>query len=311
MSLDPPAANPGPAPGQYDQLQQRMGYTFRDPGLLRLALTHPSVAHEQDLPLQTNQRLEFLGDAVLQLVLTRALYETFPDFSEGPLTKARAKLVNRRSLAEHARDLGLGNHLILSRGEETHGGRERPSALADTYESLLGAIFLDGDFQAAREFVLCQFEGAIGSLSVIPLLDNPKGELQELLQASSPEAPHYHVASTTGPDHDRLFECTVHHAGVELARGSGKSKKTAESQAALAALLKLREAKSALTAAPPAPGIPDPQTELTTAIETPASAGSSVPGTTDQETGWPTAVGAPASTGSSVPGATDQETGQA
>ena len=241
MSVDSPPRKSEPAAGQYDELQRRLGYTFREPGLLRLALTHPSVAHEQGVSLQTNQRLEFLGDAVLQLVLTRELYETFPGFSEGPLTKARAKLVNRRSLAEHARNLGLGSHLILSRGEETHGGRERPSALADTYESLLGAIFLDGEFEAAREFVLRQFQAAIGSLAVAPLLDNPKGELQELLQSSSSEAPRYHVVSTTGPDHDPLFECTVHHAGVELARGCGKSKKTAESEAARTALLKLRE----------------------------------------------------------------------
>src|SRR5262252_4582297 len=110
---------------EYKELQETLGYRFRDPGQLRLALTHPSVAHEKGLPVQTNQRLEFLGDAVLQLVLTRELYEKFPAFGEGPLTKARAKLVNRRSLAERARQLGLGGHLILSRGEEMHGGRER------------------------------------------------------------------------------------------------------------------------------------------------------------------------------------------
>jgi ribonuclease-3 len=243
MSLDRPKPQPVPAAAEYDQLQTRLGYSFRRPGLLRLALTHPSVAHEQGLPLQTNQRLEFLGDAVLQLVLTRQLYENFPAFSEGPLTKARAKLVNRRSLAERARTLGLGSHLILSRGEVLHGGRDRPSALADTYEALLGAIFLDGGFEAAREFVLRQFQGAFGGPAPIPLLDNPKGELQELLQSSSAQAPRYHVVSTSGPDHDRLFECTVHHDGVELARGHGKSKKAAESQAALAALLKLRELK--------------------------------------------------------------------
>ncbi|HEY9173147.1 MAG TPA: ribonuclease III domain-containing protein, partial [Verrucomicrobiae bacterium] len=108
---------------KYDELQTRLGYTFRDVALLRLALTHPSVAHELGSPVQTNQRLEFLGDAVLQLVLTRALYDRFPEFGEGPLTKARAKLVNRRSLAERARTLGLGAFLILSRGEEMHGGR--------------------------------------------------------------------------------------------------------------------------------------------------------------------------------------------
>jgi len=221
--------------------QDRLDFQFRDENLLRLALTHPSVAHEGGEPTPHNQRLEFLGDAVLQLALTQQLYEKFPAFDEGPLTKARAKLVNRRTLAEHARALGLGAHLILGHGEETHGGRERPSALADAFEALLGAIFLDGGFDAAREFILREFSPAFGKLSVLPTIENPKGELQELLQARSPEAPEYRVVSATGPDHDRVFECTVHHGGVELARGSGKSKKAAESDAALAALKKLRE----------------------------------------------------------------------
>jgi ribonuclease-3 len=236
-----------PAVTGYEALQERLGYAFRDPGLLQLALTHPSVAHEHNAALETNQRLEFLGDAVLQLVLTRELFEKFPAFDEGPLTKARAKLVNRRTLAERARHLAIGEHLIVSRGEEMHGGRERPSALADTYEALLGAVFLDGGFEAAREFILREFQAAFGGLLVIPILENPKGELQELLQAVSPEAPQYHVVSASGPDHDRIFECTVHHGGAELARGQGKSKKAAESEAALAALTRLREKKEAVT----------------------------------------------------------------
>ena len=230
---------------EHEDLQDKLGYAFRDPTLLTLALTHPSVAHEQGTAMQTNQRLEFLGDAVLQLVLTRELYDKFPGFDEGPLTKARAKLVNRRTLAEHARELGLGSHLVVSRGEELHGGRERLSALADAYEALLGAVFLDGGFDVAREVILRRFNKAFGALSVIPILENPKGELQELLQATSAEPPQYHVVSATGPDHDRVFECTVHHAGVELARGSGKSKKAAESEAALAALMALRQERKA------------------------------------------------------------------
>lgn len=222
-------------------VQIDLGYVFRDAGLLRLALTHPSVAHEQGAPLQHNQRLEFLGDAVLQLVLTRALYEQFPAFGEGPLTKARAKLVNRRSLAEKGKALKLGEHLILSHGEETHGGRERPSAVADAFEAVLGAIFIDGGITAAEQFVERQFREAFGTLTVIPILENPKGELQELLQANSSVAPVYRVISATGPDHDREFECTVLHEGRELARGRGKSKKDAESEAALAALAMLRK----------------------------------------------------------------------
>ena len=219
-----------------EELQNRLGLKFHDPELLRLALTHPSIAHEQGVVMQTNQRLEFLGDAVLQLVLTRELYEKFPAFGEGPLTKARAKLVNRRALAERGRQLDLGRHLLMSRGEETSGGRERASALADGYEAVVGAVFLDGGFEVVRAFILREFAGACRELSELPNLDNPKGELQELLQAVSPDAPVYHVVSATGPDHDRIFECTVHHNGVELARGAGKSKKAAESEAALAAL---------------------------------------------------------------------------
>jgi len=231
------------------ELQTRLGYAFRDERLLRLALTHPSVAHENaaangggEVPQRPahNQRLEFLGDAVLQVVLTRELYEKYPEFDEGPLTKARAKLVNRRTLAEHGRALGLGAHLILSHGEEMHGGRERPSALADTFEALLGAIFLDGGFEAVRDFILREFGSAFNKVSALPAIENPKGELQELLQARSPEAPEYQVVSTTGPDHDRVFECVVHHGGAELARGRGKSKKAAESDAARVALKKLR-----------------------------------------------------------------------
>jgi ribonuclease-3 len=228
---------------EHEELQSRLGCAFRNPALLQLALTHPSVAHELGAPVQTNQRLEFLGDAVLQLVLTRELYERFPSIGEGPLTKARAKLVNRRTLAVQGRELGLGRHLILSHGEELQGGRERPSALADAFEALLGAIFIDGGFDVAREFILRQFQDAFSGLPVVPILENPKGELQELLQAVSSEAPQYRAVSASGPDHDRIFECTVHHCGVELARGSGKSKKAAESEAALAALAKLREKK--------------------------------------------------------------------
>ena len=235
-NLPPPDPATGqtapPAKETAEELEVRLGHVFREPALLQLALTHPSVAHEQGVPLQHNQRLEFLGDAVLQLVLTQELYEKFPLVGEGPLTKARAKLVNRRALAEKGRVLRLGEHLILSHGEEVHGGRERPSALADTFEAVLGAIFLDGGFAAAEQFVERHFREAFGELAVIPILENPKGELQELLQSGSAEAPLYHVVATSGPDHDRLFECTVHHAGHELARGRGKSKKAAESEAA-------------------------------------------------------------------------------
>jgi ribonuclease-3 len=227
-----------------DALQERLGYTFRDAALLRLALTHPSVAHEAITHTPHNQRLEFLGDAVLGLVLTQELFEKFPDLGEGPLTKARAQMVNRRTLAEEARRLGLGECLIVSRGEEASGGRQRLSALADAFEALLGAIFLDGGYDAASEFILRCFRDGFGELTEIPNLDNPKGELQELLQSKSPSSPEYEMTFVSGPDHDRLFECAVLHLGAELGRGRGKSKKEAESNAAVAALGRLRAAPS-------------------------------------------------------------------
>jgi ribonuclease-3 len=225
-----------------NRLQHALRYTFRDPALLRVALTHPSVAHERATATLHNQRLEFLGDAVLQLVLTRELYEKFPDAGEGLLTKARAHMVNRRALAEQARLLNLGGCLVLSRGEEISGGRQRPSILADAFEALVGAMFMDGGYAAASEFLLRVFRETFGTLDVLPNLENPKGELQEILQARSPEPPQYILRSVTGPDHDREFECTVHLRGTELGRGIGKSKKAAESQAALAALRAMRAA---------------------------------------------------------------------
>jgi len=223
-------------------LQDRLGRRFRDESLLRLALTHPSIAHEQDISTPHNQRLEFLGDAILGAVLSQLLYEKFSEADEGLLTKTRAKLVNAVSLAAHSRILDLGTHLILSRGEENTGGRARPSILADAFEALLGAIYLDGGFEAAREFILHEFATDFAELALPEGIDNPKGELQELLQARSIDPPVYHLISAEGPDHDRNFVCSVLHEGVELARGSGKSKKSAESEAAAAAIKKLGEA---------------------------------------------------------------------
>jgi ribonuclease III len=224
----------------FNALQQKLGYTFCDSELLRVALTHPSIAHETETHVHHNQRLEFLGDAVIGVILTRELYERFPDFGEGPLTKARAQLVNQRTLAEQSRRLNVGEFLIMSRGEITHGGRERASALADAYEALTGAIFLDGGYEPARDFVLRCFRDSFGEFVELPNLSNPKGELQEMLQATSNEPPRYEVTCATGPDHDRLFECAVFHENRELGRGRGKSKRSAESDAAVAALRNLK-----------------------------------------------------------------------
>ncbi len=218
-----------------------MSHTFRDPALLRLALTHPSLAHELGGGQSHNQRLEFLGDAVLQLAITTELYQKFPQHGEGALTQARAQLVNRGTLAEQGRRLNLGQHLILSRGEETCGGRTRGSTIADAFEAILGAVFLDAGYDAARNLILHLYQETLVELEVVPSQENPKGELQELLQAASPEPPRYDLLSATGPDHSRHFECAVFHAGQELGRGGGRSKKLAESAAAAAALGRVRE----------------------------------------------------------------------
>ena len=225
-------------------MEQALGHRFRDPTLLVLSLTHPSLANESaaGAPQQHNQRLEFLGDAVLQLVITLELYRNFPDSGEGLLTQARAQMVNRSSLAGKGRRLGIGDHLILSRGEETTGGRARASTLADAFEAVMGAVFLDGGFDQAAEVIRRLFRDDFGELGELPNLVNPKGELQELLQAKSPVPPRYEQVSVSGPDHSRQFECAAYHGDVELGRGLGRSKKLAESAAALAALERLRRA---------------------------------------------------------------------
>jgi len=223
-------------------LQKRLGYSFKKPELLELALTHPSVNHERSETLN-NQRLEFLGDAVLQMIISAELYRQFPTRDEGTLSEVRARMVNRDALAEQAVQIKLGKELMLSRGEERNGGRERASALADAFESVVGAIYLDGGFMKVKKFILTQFcerfEGADAGRHV----GNPKGELQEILQGKSAVAPEYRLLDSKGPDHDRSFECAVRHSGHELARGTGKSKKTAESDAATKAI-KLLKAKN-------------------------------------------------------------------
>jgi ribonuclease III len=240
------------------QFQSRLGHVFQDVNLLTLALTHPSLTREDTAdspPVQHNQRLEFLGDAVLQLVLTGELYHKFPDHDEGPLTQARAEMVNRKTLARQGRRLELGQHLRMSRGEEQNGGRDRDSALADAFEAVMGALYLDAGFEAARKVMLQLFHEEFGELEVMPSLSNPKGDLQEALQTESAAPPTYSLISADGPDHARIFECTVHHGGEELGRGKGKSKKAAESAAALAALENLKN---------PPPEAP-PDTPLTNA----------------------------------------------
>ncbi len=216
--------------------QKRLGYTFKKSELLELALTHPSISHELAEKMENNQRLEFLGDAVLQLIISAELYKRFPTRDEGSLSKARARLVNREALAERAREIHLGKELSLSRGEDRNDGRNRPSALADAFEAVVGAIYLDGGFIKVKKFIHTQFANQFAEADSGRHKGNPKGELQEILQGKSAVAPEYRLLETEGPDHARSFICAVRHSGRELARGSGKSKKNAEMNAAAAAI---------------------------------------------------------------------------
>ncbi|MDB6131259.1 MAG: rnc [Verrucomicrobiales bacterium] len=205
-----------------------------------LALTHSSLAHEPGKESDDNQRLEYLGDAILGAVLAAELFARFPESGEGLMTKARAQLANKKSLSALGKDLQLGQFLILSKAEESCGGRDKASALADAFEAIIGAVYLDSGFAAAQKFVVESFEKTLDGFNVLPSQTNPKGELQEYLQSNSHIAPEYRMESFSGPDHDRVFECSVSHEGKVLASGQGKSKKEAESAAALAALLQLR-----------------------------------------------------------------------
>jgi ribonuclease-3 len=217
-------------------LEERIRYKFRNSLLLAEALTHASISLERkDYPFD-NQRLEFLGDAVLQLVITEELFARFPDFSEGQLTKIRTRLVSRTALKEHAKTLRLGEHLMMGRGEEASGGRDRASTLGDSFEALVGGIYLDGGLKAAKNFILMVADENLEVVAAEPEEINPKGKLQEILQAVAPSAPVYELLDESGPEHLKHFRCRVVWEGINLGEGSGSSKKEAEVAAADMAL---------------------------------------------------------------------------
>ena len=221
-------------------LETRIGYKFRNPLLLAEALTHPSLGHETQKHHFDNQRLEFLGDAVLQLVITEYLYSHYSGEAEGRLTKLRSRLVSRETLKMHAAELDLGRYLMIGRGEESSGGRQRPSTLADAFEALLGALYLDSDLATARDFILKKMESDLSQLRQEPVDINPKGHLQETLQAISPRSPVYEVLSQSGPEHEKTFAVQVVWEGITLGQGTGHSKKQAETAAALDAMTSKR-----------------------------------------------------------------------
>jgi len=219
-------------------LEQRIKYKFRNSLLLAEALTHPSLGHETQRHHFDNQRLEFLGDAVLQLVFTEYLFDQFQNLGEGQLTKIRARIVSREGLKILADRIGIGKYLMMGRGEESSGGRERASTLSDAFEALIGAMYLDSDFVTVRRIVLTEARELLEDLEIDPPDTNPKGRLQELLQSISPVSPTYPIIDQSGPEHQKRFVAKIVWEGLELGLGEGRSKKEAETAAARDALTK-------------------------------------------------------------------------
>ena len=211
---------------KYDYLQQTIGYTFNDALLMLKALTHRSMGSNN------NERLEFLGDSIVNHLIAEALYLQFPEADEGQLSRFRATLVRGDYLAEIAQQLNIADSLILGAGERKSGGRQRRSILADTLEALIGAIFLDGGYAAARQTVLVWFEATLKTLTLIEDKD-PKTRLQEWLQGKSEPLPEYKLIDTLGADHDQVFQvsCVVPSLNINVL-GEGSSRRRAEQAAA-------------------------------------------------------------------------------
>lgn len=220
-------------------LQGRLGYTFMDPTLLALALTHRSWANEQGLT-EHYERVEFLGDAVLDLLVAHWLYAEYPEMAEGELSKLKSQLVSEPVLARWARTLGLGTALRLGIGEDRSGGRDKPSLLADVVEAVLGGIYLDGGLEAVRQVIYCWLASGPATGFDELLSADAKTTLQELAQSQGLELPVYEHVSERGPDHEKRFFVECWLGGERVSSGSGASKKQAEQSAARAALATLQ-----------------------------------------------------------------------
>lgn len=224
------------------ELESMVGHQFREPQWLHQALMHSSRIPERapEEPAESNEKLEFLGDAVLELIVSEELVRAFPDWSEGQLSKSRARLVNATAISLSAQRLGLGKYLRLGRGEEKTGGRTKPALLADAYEALIAAVYLDGGLEAARGFVRRSLVDGEMSIEAERLgHTDHKSALQELLQSRGIAPGAYFVVAEDGPDHQKTFRVEVRIAGEISAIGSGRTKKEAEQAAAIAALIQL------------------------------------------------------------------------
>ena len=217
------------------ELELKIGYEFKDSSLLGTALTHSSFSNEMGKNVQCNERLEFLGDSVLSLIVTNYIFLNFSQFPEGDLTQLRASLVCEKTLYKFAKAINLGSFIKLSRGEKHGGGADRPSILSDAFEALIAAIFLDGGYDKAKDFVMFFIEPEVKNIKKKPVKDF-KTTLQEIVQKNPGERLEYRMVSESGPDHDKHFVAEVLLNSNTIGRGGGRSKKEAEQQAAREAL---------------------------------------------------------------------------
>lgn len=226
------------ARNHFKKLQEKLGYWFKDSSLLKQAFQHASYVNENaDEELHDNERLEFLGDAVLDLAISHLLMDRFPDADEGTLSRFRAMLVDEQGLCRVASRLHLGNYVLLGKGEEQTQGRKKPSILANTMEALLGAMYLDGNYEAVFKVVQSIFTVFLERIDTPEMVHDFKSRLQEITQKMDRRMPHYRLVDEKGPPHDRRFVVEIVYDGKILAQGEGRSKKEAEQHAAREALL--------------------------------------------------------------------------
>ncbi len=221
-----------------NEFEEKIGYQFQNDRLLRQAFTHSSYANERHMGKQTdNERLEFLGDAVLEIVASEFLYHRYPDYPEGELTRLRASMVCEPTLAFCTRDLNLGKYLLLGKGEDQTGGRERKSILSDALEAVIGAVYLDGGFASAKEFIV---RFVLNDIEHKQLFFDSKTILQEIVQGNYEKQLHYVLIKEEGPDHDKKFVVEARIGEKAYGQGTGRTKKAAEQEAAYQTLLKLK-----------------------------------------------------------------------
>lgn len=222
-------------------LQNIIGYRFRDENLLREALTHSSFANEKKTgQMVSNERLEFLGDAVLEIVISEVLFKSEPVMSEGEMTRIRAGIVCEQSISKAARKIGLGDFLYLGRGEDLGGGRNKDSILADAFEAVIGSVFLDGGIDEAGRLCTGLLAEQIGDIKNMLNINDCKTYLQELMQKMSSDTITYEICKESGPDHNKMFGANAVHKNIILGYGEGKTKKEAEQNAAYDSIRKIK-----------------------------------------------------------------------